>query len=214
MRARYVVASVLLGAGLVGCSGTSGAQALPCRGQLPGPCLDGAEAPPVEEPVDCLGNGSSCVGTLNGTKGAVVVTNNTNPGEPWRLELTCSLGGERFSDTQLPSELPVGADTVCSYGAQALRWNVIQGTDPAPALAPRKVAPPCGGEKPGACPDGPHRGTPRARSQLITRDLSAPTTVFQRPRDPASLALDLAPVVPMDPARPARGSTTSQRSAP
>jgi hypothetical protein len=42
--------------------------------------------------VDCIGDGASCEGHLNGSQGEVDVTNNTNPHYYWRFKLTCAWG--------------------------------------------------------------------------------------------------------------------------
>lgn len=53
--------------------------------------------------VDCIGDGASCVGYLNGSNGEVDVTNNTNPHDYWRFKLTCLWGGDQYSGDNPPS---------------------------------------------------------------------------------------------------------------
>jgi hypothetical protein len=75
--------------------------------------------------VDCIGDGASCEGHLNGTKGEVDVTNNTNPRSYWRFKLTCAWGGDQYSGSNPPSAGTVKSYLGCNVGAPAQYWNVL-----------------------------------------------------------------------------------------
>ncbi|MGH3897860.1 MAG: hypothetical protein ACRDTA_06300 [Pseudonocardiaceae bacterium] len=75
--------------------------------------------------VDCIGNGASCEGYLNGSRGEVRVTNNINPPYYWRLKLTCEFGGNKYSDENPPSAGTVPSEQYCDFGAPARYWNVL-----------------------------------------------------------------------------------------
>jgi hypothetical protein len=109
--------------------------------------------PPVPITVDCLGNGSICAGSLIGSQAVVTITNNTQPGYPWKAQITCAYGGDQLTSEEYPSPGPETATAQCGHGSRALYWNVI--TTPPVSQAPATEPEPCGGEKPGACPDPP-----------------------------------------------------------
>jgi hypothetical protein len=75
--------------------------------------------------VDCVGDGANCVGYLNGTRGEVDVTNNTNPHYYWRFKLTCEFGGDQYSGDNPPSVGTVKSYLGCNFGAPAKYWNVL-----------------------------------------------------------------------------------------
>jgi hypothetical protein len=75
--------------------------------------------------VDCIGDGASCVGYLNGTQGEVDVTNNTNPHDYWRFKLTCLWGGDQYSGDNPPSAASVKSYLGCNLGSPAEYWNVL-----------------------------------------------------------------------------------------
>jgi hypothetical protein len=75
--------------------------------------------------IDCIGDGASCVGYLNGTQGEVDVTNNTNQHYYWRFKLTCEFGGDKYSDDNPPSTGTVKSVLYCDFNAPAKYWNVL-----------------------------------------------------------------------------------------
>lgn len=75
--------------------------------------------------VDCIGNGASCEGYLDGSKGEVRVTNNINPPYYWRFKLTCEFGGHKYSGENPPAAGPVTSVQYCDSGAPARYWNVL-----------------------------------------------------------------------------------------
>jgi hypothetical protein len=75
--------------------------------------------------VDCIGDGASCVGYLNGTHGEVDITNNTNPHYYWRFKLTCEFGGDQYGDENPPSTGTGKSYLDCNFGAPAKYWNVL-----------------------------------------------------------------------------------------
>jgi hypothetical protein len=75
--------------------------------------------------VDCIGDGASCEGHLNGSQGEVDVTNNTNPHYYWRFKLTCAWGGDQYSGENPPSAGTVKSNLGCNSGAPAQYWNVL-----------------------------------------------------------------------------------------
>jgi hypothetical protein len=75
--------------------------------------------------VDCIGNGASCVGYLNGPQGEVHVTNNVGPHYYWRFKLTCGFGGDQYSGENAPSADTVISRLTCKFGAPAKHWNVL-----------------------------------------------------------------------------------------
>ncbi len=80
-------------------------------------------ASPIINVVDCIGNGATCEGSLNGSDGEVRVTNNTS--HNWRLKLTCNHSGDQWSSLNQPSAGTVTSQASCKHGAPALYWNVI-----------------------------------------------------------------------------------------
>lgn len=84
-------------------------------------------SPSTEESmgVDCIGDGASCVGYLNGSNGEVDVTHNTDPHAYWRFKLTCAWGGDQYSGSNPPSAGTVKSYLGCNLGAPAQYWNVL-----------------------------------------------------------------------------------------
>lgn len=79
------------------------------------------------QPVDCIGDGASCVGYLNrggDGNGDVEVTNNTNPHNFWRLKLTCERFGDQMSGDNAPSAGTVKSHLKCNF-SDATHWTVL-----------------------------------------------------------------------------------------
>jgi hypothetical protein len=74
---------------------------------------------------DCIGDGATCVGYINGTKGEVDVTNNTNPYAYWRFKLTCLYGGDQYGGENPPSAGTAKSYLSCNSGAPAQSWSVL-----------------------------------------------------------------------------------------
>ncbi|HET9256419.1 MAG TPA: hypothetical protein VFO16_14640 [Pseudonocardiaceae bacterium] len=75
--------------------------------------------------VDCIGDGASCVGFIDGSRGEVSVTNNRDPRYHWRFKLTCGFGGDQISALYDASPGTVTSQLTCNFNAPATYWNVI-----------------------------------------------------------------------------------------
>jgi hypothetical protein len=75
--------------------------------------------------VDCIGDGASCQGQLNGAHGTAWVTGNRNPHAYWRFKLTCLYLGDQYSGDNPPSAGTVRSDLNCNGGSPATYWNVL-----------------------------------------------------------------------------------------
>jgi hypothetical protein len=79
------------------------------------------------KPVDCIGDGASCVGYVNrggDGNGEVDVTNNTNPHDYWRFKLTCEHFGDQYSGDNHPSASTVRSYLKCN-ASDAKFWTVL-----------------------------------------------------------------------------------------
>lgn len=83
-----------------------------------------AEIPQWSAPVDCLGNGSACSGTLVGSEAKVRVESNSTM--RWQLKATCAYGGDQLSEIEQPwPNAVMFAYVSCKFGSPATYWNVV-----------------------------------------------------------------------------------------